>query len=80
MPNYNGRAGAYMIQPTKNALRRWLSQARSEAEAECTRRKAAERRLEIATRLIGEAVLDAALREDKEAMLPSRNLLPTRSA
>jgi len=58
MPNYWGRMGAPMIQPTKDDIRRWLSEARTELKQERLQRQIAEYRLGVATRKLGELVLE----------------------
>jgi hypothetical protein len=56
--------GAPMIQPTKDELRLWLSESRQEARDERQLRKAAEYKLNIAIRKLGEAVIEKALQEE----------------
>jgi hypothetical protein len=58
MSNMWGRSGAPMIQPTKDEIRGWLSETRSELKAERARRRVAEYRLSVATRKLGELVLE----------------------
>ena len=50
--------GSYMLQPTKDQYREWLSEARSELKEERTRRRFAERKLNTATRMLGNFVLE----------------------
>ncbi len=50
--------GSYMIQPTKDQIRHWLSEARSDLKDERTRRRQAEYQLSIATRKLGSLVLE----------------------
>jgi len=64
MANYWGRAGAPMIQPTKDELRHWLANTRTELKEERNQRQLAEYKLDIAKRKLGEMVLDSAIRED----------------
>jgi hypothetical protein len=49
--------GSYMLQPTKDQYRAWLSEARSGLKEERSRRRLAEHQLGVATRTIGELVL-----------------------
>ncbi len=49
--------GSYMIQPTKDQYRHWLSTARSELKEEKSRRRLAEYKLGVANRVFGELVL-----------------------
>lgn len=58
MANYYGRAGAPMIQPTKDEYRGWLKEARDELRTERRRRERAEYRLGIATRKLGRLVVE----------------------
>ncbi len=58
MANYWGRSGAPMIQPTKDELRQWLSNARAEAREERAARRVAESELRTARQLLGALVLD----------------------
>ncbi len=58
MPNYWGRSGAPMIQPTKDELRQWLSEARADAKQQRMLRRNAECQLGVATRKLGQLVLE----------------------
>jgi hypothetical protein len=58
MANMWGRSGAPMIQPTKDELREWLSEARADLIVEDDRRRLAEYKLSVATRKLGELVLE----------------------
>lgn len=77
MPNYNGRLGAPMIQPTKDELRHWLSETRVALRDERRLRAASDYRLRIATQKLGEMMLDAAIQEDLATVedLPKPKLL-----
>ncbi|RTL74114.1 MAG: hypothetical protein EKK36_11450 [Bradyrhizobiaceae bacterium] len=57
MANMWGRMGAPMIQPTKDELRNWLSEARDNAKHHRRLRRIAEYKLQIATRTLGELVM-----------------------
>jgi hypothetical protein len=61
MPNYYGRMGAPMIQPTKDEIRGWLSEAREELKTERSLRHYAEKRLNAATYKLGLLVLEGKL-------------------
>lgn len=50
--------GSYMIQPTKDQFRTWLSEARNELKRERLSRRVAEWQLGIATRKLGALVLE----------------------
>lgn len=50
--------GSYMIQPTKDQIRHWLSEARSDLKEEESRRRLAEYRLDVAIRKLGALVLE----------------------
>ena len=56
MPNPYGRAGAPMIQPTKDEYRGWLREERQENKALRQRCGFLERRLAFATQTLGELV------------------------
>lgn len=58
MANYWGRAGAPMIQPTKDEIRQWLRDTRADLKDERRRREQAEFRLEVATRKLGQLALE----------------------
>lgn len=58
MSNMWGRSGAPMIQPTKNELREWLSEAQEKAKTERARRIHAEYELDVAKRKLGRLVLE----------------------
>lgn len=58
MSNMWGRSGAPMIQPTKDELRTWLSEARQEAKKERNLRHVAEYNLNLARRKLGTLVLE----------------------
>lgn len=58
MSNMWGRSGAPMIQPTKNELREWLSEAQEKAKTEYARRIHAEYELDVAKRKLGRLVLE----------------------
>lgn len=58
MANYWGRSGAPMIQPTKDELRGWLAEARTELKDERTLRRRVEYRLKFATEKLGQLVLE----------------------
>jgi hypothetical protein len=47
-----------MIQPTKDEIRSWLAEARSDLKDERRRRRAAEYKLGLATRTLGTLVLE----------------------
>ena len=49
--------GSYMIQPTKDHIRHLLREAHSDLKEERSRRRLAEHQLGVATRAIGELVL-----------------------
>ncbi|WP_298256908.1 hypothetical protein [Bradyrhizobium sp.] len=49
--------GSYMLQPTKDQYRHWLSEAQSDLKQEKSRRRIAEHNLGIASRFIGSLVL-----------------------
>ncbi len=61
MPNYYGRLGAPMIQPSKDQFREWLSEAQKELKEETTRRRTAERNLGVAIRKLGALALDGTI-------------------
>jgi hypothetical protein len=61
MPNYYGRMGAPMIQPTKDEIRGWLREAREELKSERDLRRYAEDRLSAATYKLGQLVLEGKL-------------------
>ena len=61
MSNMWGRSGAPMVQPTKDELRQWLSEARDHAKRERKLRNVAEHKLEAATRLLGTLTLEGKL-------------------
>jgi hypothetical protein len=50
--------GSYMIQPTKDQIRHWLSEARSDLKEERSRRRRAEYQLSVANRVVGQFVLE----------------------
>ena len=50
--------GSYMIQPTKDTIRGWLSEARTELKTERLRNRILNYKLEAATRKLGELVLE----------------------
>lgn len=58
MSNPWGRSGAPMIQPTKDEIREWLAEARTNLRDEKTRRRRAEYRLGVATRTLGKLALE----------------------
>lgn len=61
MPNYYGRMGAPMIQPTKDEIRGWLQEAREELKTERSLHRYAEDRLSAATYKLGQLVLEGKL-------------------
>ena len=50
--------GSYMLQPTKDEIRQWLSEARTQLKHERSQRRLAEYRLGVATRKLGQLVLE----------------------
>lgn len=58
MSNMWGRSGAPMIQPTKDEIRSWLAEARSDLKDERRRRRTAEYKLGVATRTLGTLALE----------------------
>src|SRR6202163_1117414 len=61
MPNYYGRMGAPMIQPTKDDIGGWLREAREELKTERVLRRCAEDRLSAATYKLGQLILEGKL-------------------
>ncbi len=64
MPNYYGRMGAPMIQPTKDQFREWLTESQRENQQLKVRNAVLERRLAIATRKLGESVIDSEMQRE----------------
>lgn len=71
MPNYYGRLGARMIQPTKDQLRRTIRDLRAEREDERVQRKVLQQQLDAATdrldeaaRLLGRQLIEASIKGD----------------
>jgi hypothetical protein len=71
MPNYYGRLGAPMLQPTKDELRRRIRDLRTERDEERVQRIELQRkldttaeRLDEAARLLGRQLIEASIKGD----------------
>lgn len=80
MPNYYGREGAPMIQPTKNTLRAIIHEQsetifslESTVNIEKAARQSAEKKLAVAAQLIGEQIIEQALKEAEATIIPDRS-------
>ena len=51
-------SGSFMIQPTKDEIRVWLSVTRKKLKEEVTRRQIAEQKLRVAIRKLGTLVIE----------------------
>jgi hypothetical protein len=67
MSNPWGRLGAPMVQPRKDDLWQWLREAQTDAADQRRARKAAEAKLEIAIRKLGELTLELGIRENQSS-------------